>query len=155
MLIGVVCIGKNNEIGINNKCCFRIAEDREFFKNLIKDQIVVVGRNTYEHLPKNVLKDCKHVHVLSKTYPLPIEYISSNDPVYVIGGSKTYESLESLTCVYYVTHINKECENADSFFTVNLQRFNNTKLIKTGDNYQIIKYIDFNTLRDIENLKNI
>lgn len=151
MLVGVVCEGINHEIGINNKCCFRIPEDRKFFRELIKDQIVVVGRKTYEYLPKSVLKDCKHVHVLSTKYPLPIEYITSNEPVYVIGGSKTYESLDVLTCIYYVTHVNNEYINADSFFNVNLQRFTDRKLIESGNNYQIVKYIDYNNIRDLVN----
>ena len=139
MLIGVVCVGLNNEIGYKNKCCFNISEDRKFFKELIKNQIIVVGRITYETLPKSVLKQCKHVHILTQDNPILPEYISSDYPVYVIGGAKTYKSLESVTSEYYVTRVYDKSV-ADSFFSVDLRVYKHADIIKNGNNFVITRF---------------
>ena len=139
MLVGVVCAGLNNEIGYNNKCCFRIDEDRKFFRELIKNQIVVVGKVTYDTIPKSVLKHCKHVHVLSSINPIPDEYITCDYPVYVIGGAKVYKSLEDVTKEYYVTRVYDKCI-ADAFFMVDLSVYPHVDTIQSGDKYVITKF---------------
>lgn len=140
MLIGIVCCGKNNEIGIGLQCCFAIPEDRQFFHKMIEGKTVVVGRITYATIPKKVLSKCKHVHILSASNPLPNEYITSDEPVMVIGGSKVYESLSDVTKEYYITHVNDSCKDADSFLNIDVNKYTQKNILQENDYYKIIHY---------------
>lgn len=133
MLIGIVCVSNNNGIGKNNKCLFRLKTDRQFFHDKIDGKTVVIGKNTYKYLPSNVLKSCKHVHILSKQTPLPESYIFSDEEIFVIGGEKTYASLARYCSKYYVTHIYSEPE-ADAFFCVTLDKFSEQLLANGAEN---------------------
>ena len=50
----IVAIGKNREIGYQNKLIWRIKEDLDFFKNITMNSYIIMGRTTYESLPKNL-----------------------------------------------------------------------------------------------------
>ena len=139
VLVGVVCVGPHNEIGINNHCCYRIPEDRAFFQALITNQTVIVGHKTYESIPKHILQLCKHVVVLTHTNCDIQEYINSTDNVYVIGGAQTYKSLEQYTQTYYITHVDKPTQ-ADRYFTVDMTPYVHKEVIMCHDDWKIIKY---------------
>lgn len=156
VLVGVVCVGPHNEMGINNRCCFNIPEDRKFFRSLIANHIILVGRKTFESMPKSVFAKCEKVVVLTQSdckdkpnegniyyqHGFPIKYIDSNYPVYVIGGNNTFKRLESLIQTFYVTHVNRPVKAADTYFTVDLTPYicrtsDNTSF---GDDWKIVKY---------------
>lgn len=156
VLVGVVCVGPHNEMGINNRCCFNIPEDRKFFRSLIANHIVLVGRKTFESMPKNVFKKCEQVIVLTQSdcrnkpnegnisyqHGFPIKYIDSNYPVYVIGGNNTFKRLESLIQMFYVTRVNRPVEVADTYFTVDLTPYicRTSDNTPSGDDWKIVKY---------------
>ena len=64
----IVAIGKNNEIGKNNKLLWHIPEDLKKFKEITLGKTVVMGRNTYESIG-NPLPN-RHNVVLSKNSKL-------------------------------------------------------------------------------------
>lgn len=156
VLVGVVCVGPNNEMGINNRCCYRIPEDRKFFRSLIADHIVIVGRKTYESMPKSVFAECKQVIVLTQSdcrnkpnegnisyqHGFPLKYIDSVDPIYVIGGNETFGRLESLIQTFYVTHVDRPVKAADTYFTVDLTPYicRTSNNMQSGDDWKIVKY---------------
>lgn len=166
VLVGVVCVGPHNEMGIDNRCCFNIPEDRKFFRSLIADHTVIVGRITFESMPKSVFKKCEQVIVLTQSdcrdkpnegnisyqHGFPIKYIDSNYPVYVIGGNNTFKRLESMIQMFYVTRVNRPVEVADTYFTVDLKHFDTITYDKfpSGDDWKIIKYTRCNHESDIK-----
>ena len=100
-LIGA--IGKDNELGYNNDLIWRIKEDLNFFKEHTMGNYIIMGRNTYESMPKN-LKGRKYIILTSNkdiVYENALvfndkesllEFINSNQDLmfYVIGGSLIY-----------------------------------------------------------------
>lgn len=64
----IVAIGKNNEIGKNNKLLWHTPEDLKKFKEITLRKTVVMGRNTFESIGKP-LPD-RHNIVLSKKLEL-------------------------------------------------------------------------------------
>ena len=48
----VVAIGSNNEIGKDNKLIWKQSEDLKFFKKITTNNVVIMGRNTFESIGK-------------------------------------------------------------------------------------------------------
>jgi dihydrofolate reductase len=142
VLTGIVCVADDMGIGLNNKCLFRIPEDRKFFYDIITNKTIVVGRKTYESLPKTLLTRPKYIHILSSQNPLPENYINTDEEIIVIGGGKVYESLSQYIKEWYITHVHAIAE-CDSYFKVNLNNFNKIILYENNHNnidYEIVKY---------------
>ena len=55
MIIAIACITEKGAIGRNNELLFHIKEDMERFVKATTDQFVVMGRKTWESLPKKPL----------------------------------------------------------------------------------------------------
>ena len=142
VLTGIVCVAKDMGIGLNNKCLFRIPEDRKFFYEIITDKIIIVGRKTYDSLPKPLLTKPKYIHILSHNNPLPDEYIYTGEEIIVIGGEQVYESLAEYIKEWYITHVDSIAK-CDTYFEVNLSNFNKNILHENtfnNINYQIVHY---------------
>ena len=48
----IAAIGKNYELGKDNNLVWRLKEDLKFFKNTTMGHPIVMGRKTFESLPK-------------------------------------------------------------------------------------------------------
>jgi dihydrofolate reductase len=81
MISIIAAIGKKRELGKNNKLLWRIPEDMKRFKDLTLGQVVIMGRKTYESLPK-------------KFRPLPnrINIVISRHPELVSGSQQDVET---------------------------------------------------------------
>lgn len=119
----ILAISENGVIGINNKLPWHIPADLQHFKQLTKDGVVVMGRNTWESLPKKPLPDRVNVVFTSATIDVPGVYTINSiealvdlceakgfDPskVWIIGGAKLYKLLlsQNLISKIYLTKIN-------------------------------------------------
>lgn len=112
-------IGKNNKLPWNNK------EDLEHFKKITYNQKIVMGRTTFESLPK-VLSNRHHI-VFSRQENKSTENVDfirsvdqllakySADELYVIGGSMIYELLFWQCDEMYLTYL-YESYDCDTFF---------------------------------------
>lgn len=47
----IACINQNSVIGNNNKLLYHFKEDMKFFKEMTWNQVVIMGRKTFESLP--------------------------------------------------------------------------------------------------------
>ena len=54
MISIIAAIGKNRELGRGNDLIWHIKEDLKNFKNLTMGKCIVMGKNTYESLPKHL-----------------------------------------------------------------------------------------------------
>lgn len=128
-MIAIVATDLKNGIGKNNQLLWHLPDDLKYFKNLTLNQVVIMGRNTFESigrplpnrinvvLSKNLKVSIKNVEwysdidVLLKE--LPIKYPDKR--LIVIGGSQIYNLLYPYiqeihrTLVHYVF-------DADTFF---------------------------------------
>ena len=130
----IVAIGKNNEIGKNNKLLWHIPEDLKKFKEITLGKTVIMGKNTYENIGKSLLD--RHNIVLSKNSKLfsnncnekleiyddfskiVEKYKNSDDEVFIIGGAQVYKKALELGIIekLYISHINFSDNEADTYF---------------------------------------
>ena len=125
---------KNGGIGFKNKLPWRIPEELQYFKQMtsfnenLKQNVVIMGRNTWESLGKKPLPN-RHNLIVSKDY-LPSfdcalrEAEKFDSKIWVIGGAKLYEEAveHPLLDKLYLTKINKnyECDTVFPSFNAKL-----------------------------------
>ncbi len=126
MISIIAAIGKNRELGRGNDLIWHIKEDLKNFKNLTMDKYIVMGKNTYESLPKH-LEGRKYIVLSSSLSEIEngllfndfnklLEFIKNVDEeVMVIGGSSIYKLFLPLADKLYLTEIDSE-EKADVYF---------------------------------------
>lgn len=141
----IAAVGKNLELGKNNDLIWHFKEDMKFFKETTMGHTVIMGRKTFESLPK-ALPGRKNIVISSNP-----DYIANgaktvtsindalkfaeNDDVFIIGGGRIYKEFLPYADNLYLTEINAECKDADTYFP----EFNKCNYIK-----EIINYYDVN-----------
>lgn len=99
-------------IGYKNKLPWsNIQGDLPRFKQLTTNKTIVMGRNTWESLPKKPLPNRKNLVVSSSNLNLPenvthisnIEQLKTYDDLYVIGGASLVTSLFDQIKKIYLT----------------------------------------------------
>ncbi|WZK93531.1 dihydrofolate reductase [Bacillus phage BvP] len=123
----IAAVGKNRELGLNNKLLWDIKEDMNWFRQKTKNKVVIMGRKTYESIGKplkgriNVVltrnKNFKpHPDVLVRNDLAAVFYEMRNElEVVGIGGAEIYRLLLPFANRMYLTHVDEEFE-ADSYF---------------------------------------
>jgi len=97
------------------------------FKDLTTNHVIVMGRKTFESLPK-MLPNRHHIVISSSNnFDKEIEVFNSiekflekyknyEEEIFIIGGSSIYKSFLEYSNKLYLTEINKEDNNADVYF---------------------------------------
>lgn len=127
-LIIIAAIGKNRELGKNNDLIWKTKEDMQFFKEKTTGHHIVMGRNTFESLPR-ILPNRTHIVLTRSNILLPKEVICVNsieeflnyikeldDDIYVIGGAQIYKELIDYSNIMYLTEFDEVCNEADVYF---------------------------------------
>lgn len=151
----IAAIGKNNELGTNNELIWRIKEDMKAFKQITWGKTMVMGRKTYESMPKN-LEGRKYL-VLTKSnivYPNAgiitdkdrfLRNIENTDEEYiVVGGAQIYNLFINDVDIMYLTKIDAEYKLADAYFPkFNEENFDKTLLMEGIEpvSYKQYKYV--------------
>lgn len=126
MISIISSVGKNREIGKNNKLIWHIPNDMKFFKETTMGHTVVMGRCTYESLPGD-LPGREMVVVTSTVIDENVQCIDSIekviekfsdtlDEVFIIGGASIYHQFIQYADRLYLTEINASHDDADTFF---------------------------------------
>lgn len=124
----IAAIGKNNELGKDNKLIWNLPNDLRFFKEMTTGKTILMGRKTFESLPK-ILPNRKHI-VLTfstnfKNNDIEIfndidsfinKYQNTNEEIFIIGGASIYKQFLSLVDKMYLTEIDAEEKSADTYF---------------------------------------
>lgn len=123
----IAAVAKNGAIGFENKLIYWLPNDLKRFKALTTGHTIVMGRNTYDSLPKGALPNRRNI-VLSRTitelpgcdvYPSLQEALDSCQPdeeVYIIGGARVYAEAMPLADRLCLTLVDDEPRDADAFF---------------------------------------
>ena len=120
----IACIAKNGAIGYNNQLLYHLQADMEHFKALTMGHTIIMGRKTYESLPNGALPHrlnvvvSRHLQHIEgcKVYPSLEEALATTDELYIIGGSSIYEATLPLANHLYITLVEDEPKEADTFF---------------------------------------
>lgn len=131
-VVHIVARGLNGEIGVNNKLLWNIPEDLKFFKESTIGRVVLMGRKTFENLPSK-LKNRIVIVVSSKFYDehdetnplqdsLDTAYFNScklnSDKIFIAGGSQLYNSTFDIVDELWITQVDKEYPEADTFYHI-------------------------------------
>ena len=122
----IAAVGRNLELGRGNDLIWHFKEDMKFFKETTMGSSVIMGRKTFESLPK-ALPGRKNIVITNNesysaegavTVHSVDEALKSADSqeVFVIGGGKIYEQLLPVADKLYLTEIEAECPEADTYF---------------------------------------
>jgi dihydrofolate reductase len=130
-LTSIVAVGRDGAIGIANQLPWRLKSDLKFFSKTTQDNVVIMGRKTYESiggcLPRreNIILShraslfpahpgCSHAHGVGETLFLSETW--QNKRTYVIGGAMTYEQFSPFVDRYLITVVDCRFPEADAFF---------------------------------------
>ncbi len=126
MISIIAAIGKNNELGKDNKLIWHIKDDLINFKNITMGKKVIMGTNTYFSLPKK-LEGREYILLSDSLESIPngvvfndfeklLSYLKTLDEeVMIIGGASIYKLFLPLADKLYLTEIDAESE-ADAYF---------------------------------------
>lgn len=124
----IAAIGKNNELGKDNKLIWCLPKDLQFFKEKTIGKTIIMGRKTFESIGR-VLPNRKNIIITSKGLKIEGDveifknveevlnkYLSDLNEIFIIGGSSIYEQFLNYTRVMYLTEIDDTCDEADAYF---------------------------------------
>lgn len=125
----IAAIGKNNELGYKNNLIWHLPNDLKFFKKVTNGKTIIMGRNTFESLPK-MLPNRNHVilssHndfnenviVYNNINDLFNDFDNIDEELFIIGGEKIYRLFLDKSDKLYITRINDSFDKADAFFPI-------------------------------------
>lgn len=131
MISAIFAISQNNIIGYNNSLPWHIPEDLKRFKELTLNKKIVMGRKTWESLPKKPLPNRQHYvltrdrcfiedwandkekkesfHILSGLQNINVLF-PKDEEVFIIGGGEVFREAFDLQIIdkVYVTGIHND-----------------------------------------------
>ena len=123
----IVAIAENGAIGKDNGLIYRLPNDLKRFKTLTTGHTIIMGRRTFDSLPKGALPNRRNI-VLSRSerefegaerYGSLTEALShcqEDDEVFIIGGASVYEEALPIADRLCLTFIHDTPSDADVFF---------------------------------------
>lgn len=136
----IAALAQNLAIGLNNKLLYWLPNDLRRFKELTTGHTIIMGRKTFESLPKGALPNRRNI-VLSRAehahFPGAECYHSleealaacqNDEEVFVIGGESLYREALSKANRLCITHVQNTPKEADAFFpTYSSMQWNKVK----------------------------
>ena len=128
MLTLICALAQNRAIGFENKLLYHLRADLQRFKALTTGNTIIMGRKTFESLPKGALPNRRNLVLThNQDWSAPgVEVFSSledalnacevGEKVFVIGGESVYVEALPLADMLCLTHILDTPNQADAFF---------------------------------------
>ncbi|MDE6347731.1 MAG: dihydrofolate reductase [Bacteroides sp.] len=128
MISIIAAVDRKGGIGYQNRLLFWLPNDLKRFKALTTGNTIIMGRKTFESLPKGALPNRRNV-VLStrkdlscpgaEVFPSLETALNSCRPdehVYIIGGASLYRQALPLADFLCLTEVDAEAPQADAYF---------------------------------------
>ena len=123
----IAAVARNRAIGFENKLIYWLPNDLKRFKALTTGHTIVMGRKTFESLPKGALPNRRNCVLTRSIDQLPgcecfkdwDSFIASCQPdedIYIIGGASLYRELLDKADRLCLTEIDDTAAQADTFF---------------------------------------
>ena len=132
----VVACAQNMAIGKDNDLLWHISDDLKRFKALTSSHTVVMGRRTFDSLPKKPLPKRRNIVLthdpafhydvpttatgtleVAHSIPALLKMVADEEETFVMGGGTLYRDLLPLVDRLYVTWVYRDY-NADTYFPV-------------------------------------
>lgn len=123
----IAAVARNRAIGYQNKLLYWLPNDLKRFKELTSGHTIIMGRKTFESLPKGALPNRRNV-VLSRTQQEfagcdcygsldeALRHCLPDEDIYIIGGASVYKQALDKASRLCLTEVDDTPENADAFF---------------------------------------
>lgn len=154
----ITCMGKNNEIGLNNDMPWGrgLPEDLKYFKEKTLNKTVIMGRKTFDSILTSLGKPLpkrNNVVLTKQIFRSNYSNVSScnsveevldkykGEDIFIIGGASIYEQFLPYANRLFITEI-EEVFEADTFFPkIDLKEWKKTYSLKGyKDNKNLYNY---------------
>lgn len=127
MISIIAAIARNRAIGNDNKLLYWLPNDLKRFKALTTGHTIIMGRKTFDSLPKGALPNRRNV-VLSRSVKEiegcevyssleeALKHSAQEEDIYIIGGASVYEQALSVVDRLCLTEVDDTPLCADAFF---------------------------------------
>lgn len=126
MLTIIANVTRDWAIGLRGRLLYPIKADLQRFKELTMGHPILMGRRTFESLPKGALPGRRNLVLSHQSLTAPgIEVYSSiekalaacqGEEIFVIGGAEVYQQTIALAQRILLTEVDAEASEADAFF---------------------------------------
>ncbi|MDQ1296103.1 MAG: dihydrofolate reductase [Bacteroidota bacterium] len=127
MISIIVAVSDDLGIGNNNELLWHLPEDMKRFRKLTYGKTVIMGKKTWESLPKRPLPgrknivltdipgECVDCSVTAYSIDDALSKCEKGEEIFVIGGGSIYRQFMNIADRLYVTHVHKKAP-ADVYF---------------------------------------
>lgn len=124
----IAAVDRRMAIGFENKLLFWLPNDLKRFKALTTGNTIIMGRKTFESLPKGALPNRRNVVLSSnpatqcpgaEVFPsleAALQSCKEDEHVYIIGGASVYQQAMSVADELCLTEIDSTAPEADAYF---------------------------------------
>ncbi len=128
MISLIAAIGKNNELGKKNMLLWNLPADMKHFRDTTKGHTVIMGQKTFESIGRplpnrrNIVVtredafQATGVEISKSLEDTLASFQDKDEEVFVIGGGQIYKQSIDKAVKLYITHVNMEDVDADTFF---------------------------------------
>ncbi|MBP3756809.1 MAG: dihydrofolate reductase [Prevotella sp.] len=135
MISMIAAVAKNRAIGYQNKLLYWLPNDLKRFKQLTTGHTIIMGRRTFESLPKGALPNRRNIvltrhvenNVENSDSRFPdcdvytsleeaLQHCSPDEDIYIIGGASVYKQALPYADRLCLTEIDDTPMEADAFF---------------------------------------
>ena len=137
----IAAVAEDNGLGLDNKLVWHIPRDLKHFKDLTHGHCIIMGRKTFESLPKAlpyrkniVLSRRKNINCKGAVIVNSVEKAideTKNDPrPYIVGGGEIYKLFMNYSSYIELTRIHHKFKSDTFFPKINLDKW---EVIKRHD----------------------
>lgn len=134
----IVAAGRDGAIGRSGDLIWHLPGDLRRFRKLTMGHPLIMGRKTWESLPKRPLPGRRNIVVTrdaaykaegAETASSPEEAMMmvSGEEAFVMGGAQIYEAMLPLVSVIDLTLVDTECADADAWLRIDPDLFEETE----------------------------
>lgn len=152
MITLIAAIDDNRLIGHDDKLPWHIPADFKHFKETTLGHPIVMGRKTYDSLPKRPLPgrtnlvvtrapSIEGVRAFSTIQEALDEGLRESPEVFVIGGQSIYEQTILTADRLLITHVDGSFEGNYWFPIIDPSRWEESRTLQKGDGFSIREYL--------------
>ena len=130
----IVAASENNVIGNNNKLIWHLSDDLKRFKNLTKGHYVIMGRKTFESMPRalpnrtNVIITRKENYIaenaiVTNSLESALKIASDDAQPFIIGGGEIYNIALNISNRIELTRVHHNFEGDTTFPEINKEEW--------------------------------
>jgi len=127
MISIIVAVSEDFGIGNKNELLWHLPEDMKRFRKLTYGKTVIMGKKTWESLPKRPLPgrknivitdvpgECIDCSITAYSIDDALSKCEKGEEIFVIGGGSIYRQFMNIADRLYITHVHKKAP-ADVYF---------------------------------------